>query len=203
MMGFRALLRRWPVVLGLVWLAAVLAGAKFLLDYAGTAAAATAPPSRWPAASALQRNDQGPTLLMVVHPRCACTRASVSELQRLMAATTKVKALALVVRPAQAPEGFGDTESVRRLGTIPAVTVVSDLGGAEADRFHLANSGHTLLYDAQGRLAFSGGLTPSRGHEGDSIGRQSLSALIDKGTSEHHESPVFGCPIHDPHPRSE
>jgi hypothetical protein len=109
----------------------------------------------------------------------------------------------LVVRPAQETAGFDDTESVRRLGTIPGVSVLRDVGGVEAERFHLFTSGHTVLYDRQGQLTFSGGLTPSRGHEGDSIGRESLTALINDGKSEHSESAVFGCPIHDPHPRSE
>ena len=40
--------------------------------------------------------------------------------------------------------------------------------------------GHVLLYDKNGALVFSGGVTPARGHEGDSIGNSMILAIIRK-----------------------
>ena len=52
--------------------------------------------------------------------------------------------------------------------------MLRDDDGAEARRFGAETSGQTLLYDARGALAFSGGITGARGHAGDNAGRASL-----------------------------
>ena len=39
-------------------------------------------PARWPEASALVRNADGPTLVLFAHPKCPCTDASLAELAR-------------------------------------------------------------------------------------------------------------------------
>ncbi len=71
--------------------------------------------------------------------------------------------------------------------------------GDEARRFGAATSGHVMLYDAAGRLHFSGGITPARGHEGDSLGRDAVIDLIEAYRSAGRRcSPVFGCPLATP-----
>jgi hypothetical protein len=74
------------------------------------------------------------------------------------------------------------------------VTVVSDDGGQDADRFGAVVSGQTFLYNAGGRLLFAGGITLGRGHEGDNPGR---AAIIEWVTSGHgaRRAPVFGCTL--------
>ena len=76
--------------------------------------------------------------------------------------------------------------------TIPGVTIVRDDDGVEAARFH-ASSGATVLYDTQGRLLFSGGITSARGHEGDSAGLQRISSLLRTGKADRSDAPVYGC----------
>jgi len=66
---------------------------------------------------------------------------------------------------------------------------------AEAKRFGAETSGQTLLYDERGTLAFSGGITGSRGHAGDNAGRASLLALINRSDADRRGSSVFGCPL--------
>jgi hypothetical protein len=93
----------------------------------------------------------------------------------------------------------GDGESIAPRA-IPGVPSVDDEGGVEAKRFGVATSGHVLLFDRAGRLLFSGGITPARGHEGDSLGRDALIERL-AGTrtiSGPATSPVFGCPLANP-----
>jgi len=71
--------------------------------------------------------------------------------------------------------------------------VVADDNGADAAVFDAATSGQTMLYDAGGRLMFSGGMTGARGHSGDNAGRTALTALINDGRSDTSRTPVFGC----------
>ena len=56
-------------------------------------------------------------------------------------------------------------------------------------------SGQTLLYDEDGRLAFSGGITGARAHAGDNLGRQSLVALLNREPAKRSATNVFGCPL--------
>lgn len=53
--------------------------------------------------------------------------------------------------------------------------------------------GQVLLYDTDGHLRFNGGITASRGHEGNKKGRQALTDLILTGTTDRPSSFVFGC----------
>ena len=79
--------------------------------------------------------------------------------------------------------------------TIPGVHVITDQDGREAERFGVKGSGHVLLYQPSGRLVFSGGITPSRGHEGDNPGRSAVINLVLDGRSPVNQTPVYGCPL--------
>src|SRR5688572_5001122 len=65
------------------WLMTVGGGMVGLSAYESTPGAAVAAPSSWPEDSRIERDTTRPTLIMTVHPRCACTRASLTELSRL------------------------------------------------------------------------------------------------------------------------
>ena len=68
-----------------VWLASVGTGLAWLMAYDNTPGAPADAPATWPADSALSRDTSGPTLVMLAHPRCDCTRASIGELAELLA----------------------------------------------------------------------------------------------------------------------
>ena len=82
-----------------------------------------------------------------------------------------------------------------RASAIRGGTTVRDDDGVEASRFRAVTSGVTALYDAQGRLLFSGGLTSARGHEGDSFGVRRISSLLLDGKADRPDAPVFGCAL--------
>ena len=181
---------------GGLWVLAIVTGFAFLLRYKNTPSDQGRPPAQWPAASAVPRNPRGATLLMFVHPRCPCTQASISELARLLPATpTGFRAEVVVAEPEGIPDGWSDTELVRRARAIQGVHVVRDEANREAARFHALASGLVVLYDESGRRLFSGGITPSRGHEGDSFGRRRLLAVLSGRTADRDQSPVFGCAL--------
>ena len=70
-----------------------------------------------------------------------------------------------------------------------------DVDGTEAGRFGAATSGQVLLYDAGGRLRFSGGLTSTRGHPGESPGHRRIAAVVGGGDTEEATTRVFGCAL--------
>ena len=59
-------------------------------------------------------------------------------------------------------------------------------------------SGHVVLYDEAGNLRFSGGITRSRGHVGESDGARALSALLNGSPATSGNFPVFGCRLFTP-----
>ncbi len=185
--------------LAMVWLGAALAGLYVLAQYASTPGVAGETPAHWPSGSSIPLSPAGDTLVMFVHPKCPCSRASMSELQR--AATHFSEAVTTWVvfyRPAATAPGWEQTDLWHSAIAVPGAHVISDVDGVEAARFHAVTSGQTVLYDANGRLLFSGGITGQRGHEGDNAGETAIKDLINSASSECRETAVFGCPISTP-----
>jgi hypothetical protein len=186
---------------GVVWGVAVLGGTAVLQGYKSRPGVAATPPATWPEGSAVARAHDRATLVMLAHPECPCTRASVGELAELVTrAGARVAAHVLFLRPEEGAEDWEETEVWRSAAAIPGVTVHRDVGGVEAARFQASTSGQTVVYDSGGRLLFSGGITAGRGHAGDNAGRSRILALLAKGSAERGDSPVFGCSLRDPHP---
>jgi hypothetical protein len=180
-----------------LWAVLVLGGFAWLSAYKATPGAVSgAPPSRWPSESRIERDPARATLVLFAHPHCPCTRASVSELARLMGRLPgRVSARVLFLRPAEVTEGWERTDLWRTVSAIPDAVALRDDDGVEAARFGAATSGFTVLYAPDGRLLFKGGLTASRGHEGDSFGQRRVVSLLTTGSADRSDSPVFGCAL--------
>jgi hypothetical protein len=107
----------------------------------------------------------------------------------------RVAGRVLFVRPAGLPEGWEQTDTWRTAQAIPGVTVAVDPDGVEAARFGARTSGQVLLYGEDGRLLFSGGITPIRGHGGASAGQERIVSLVTTGRADAATSRVFGCAL--------
>ena len=184
------------ITAGIVWLAGMTAGATLVWEYKTTPGAFLPAPESWPSASAISFADGRAVLVMSAHPHCPCTRASIAELAKLMADVgDRLAAHVLFVKPAGTPDGWEKSDTWRSAGRVPGVRVHRDDGGREAARFGAATSGHAVLYGADGRLLFRGGITPSRGHEGDNAGRRRIASLLANGSADGRQTRVFGCPL--------
>ncbi|MDZ4821273.1 MAG: hypothetical protein SGJ20_20115, partial [Planctomycetota bacterium] len=169
-----------------------------MLRYELTPAAAAQAAQDWPAASRLHHATDQPTLLVFVHPHCPCSKASLTELNQLVNDISHPVDLQIVfVRPPDTAEDWERTSLWDQAQTIPRAKVVTDQDGREAALFGGTTSGEALLYNAEGQLLFQGGLTASRGHEGDSAGRSELASLIDFGGASKDRLPVFGCALNN------
>ena len=144
----------------------------------------------------MERANDRPTLVMLAHPHCPCTQASIGELAQLMARLQgKVAAYVLFVKPKEAGRDWDDTDLRRSAEAIPGVKVLLDPDGVEARLFGAETSGHTQLFAADGRLLFSGGITASRGHAGGNAGETAIVALVNNQTPARSETLVFGCAL--------
>jgi hypothetical protein len=186
----------WLVVSAIAWMLTVVWGLSLVLAYENRPGAAAHAPARWPARSVLTAASDRPTMIVLAHPKCDCTRASIGELAQILARAPKApKVYVLVLRPAGFADGWEQTDIWKSAAALPNVTVLRDDKGVEARRFGVETSGQTLLYDGQGSLVFSGGITGARGHAGDNAGESALVTLLAGGAADRHSTSVFGCPL--------
>ena len=177
------------------WSAAVIGGFCIAFHYAWSPAATREAAAGWPRCPELSRDARLPTLVMFVHPQCPCTRASLTELARLLTRCHgEVAARLVFVRPAGVEDGWEQTDLLHTAYELPGVEVVVDSTGALVEAFHAQVSGETYLYDKQGRLLFHGGITASRGHIGENTGADAVIEFIERGAPSATKPKSTGAP---------
>ena len=176
----------------MVWCGLVGAGLWEIHAYATTPGASGAAGETWPATSAIPRASDGFTIVMFVHPECPCSRASLAELTGLVS-SARIRPSVVVAFAANEDGGAAWDLA----GRIPGAVQMRD-SGDEAARFGARTSGHVVVYDREGVLRFTGGITSSRGHVGDNMGRRAVEALLAGDATEAETHPVFGCALETP-----
>lgn len=173
-----------------VSIAAVVGVGRALWAYETTPGDPGDTAARWPSAAPLVLAHDAPTLVVMIHPRCPCTDASLAELAEVLAEHPgpRVHVVVRVYRPEDRVSAL-----VERARALPNASVVFDEGELGAT-FGPLTSGHVLLYAADGALIFSGGITLARGELGDNPGRRALEAAIADAAGP-GVAPVFGCPL--------
>lgn len=178
----------WLAGVVLAWCGVAAWGLREMFAHETTPGATTAAPAHWPADSRLPRGTTA-TIAMFVHPQCPCSRASLQELAAITLDGTTT--LAVVVSGPEVEGALWDAA-----GQIPrAVRIIDD--GREAARFGALTSGYTVVYDGNGVRRFAGGVTGSRGHVGDNVGRDAIQQILRGGSNPRPEHPVFGCALAD------
>ncbi len=178
-----------------VWAVAVSSGFVLMTRYAQAEGRVAGPP---PAGElALPIASEGYTLVMAVHPRCPCTKASLYELERLLPrAGGQLTCVFVVLAPADRPDDWHGEARARLRSRGLGGTVIVDPGGEMAARLGCFTSGSVVLYDRVGTPLFWGGVTSGRGHAGDNAGTDAIRAILVGRTPAHRTTPVFGCPLH-------
>ncbi|HEY3757191.1 MAG TPA: hypothetical protein VGL42_13655 [Opitutaceae bacterium] len=176
------------------WLIAVVSAFGALLKYSSRPGEARAPDATAPAVIASLQHPGRALLIMVVHPRCPCTTASLDEMGDLLARVPPGCDTVLLRYTAKDwPAG----PATAQVG--PAVVrVVADLDGAMAARLGAFTSGHCVLVDAKGVIRFYGGLTLSRGHRGRSPAQDTILAILAGHDFPLRSTPVYGCSLTSP-----
>ena len=189
-------------ILGMaVWAVSVVAGFKMLLDYETKPGPALLSPINWPMDEPVPFSRNFTNLVLIAHPRCPCTRASIAELEKVMTKCAgQLKASVLFLQPSTEPDDWSKTALWRRAAAIPGVEVMMDRDGKLAARFGATTSGQVLLFSANGQLLFSGGITDGRGHEGDNAGADAVVTAAHGRPPSIMRTPVFGCSILEENP---
>ncbi|MEM7453402.1 MAG: hypothetical protein AAF456_03500 [Planctomycetota bacterium] len=176
-----------------IWCCMLVAGMVWISDYSTRPAKSDGVLDLWPEETTLRCGGDS-CLLLFVHPRCPCTRATLRQLEKLSADTAdairRPRIVTLCYCPDTAEEGWAKTdiwESASALGE-----VILDPGGEEAGRFGISTSGHIILFDHGVRI-FDGGITAGRGHEGEPPALTALIGCIRGRENKQCAFPVYGC----------
>jgi hypothetical protein len=183
------------VLAALVWAGTVVGAYRAIRRFETTPGEAASARQVWPTSTHVPRSAGTWSLVMLVHPHCSCSRASVEELAEIVErAPRDVQTTVLVYRPHEMAAGWERTEVFDAATRIQRARVIVDEDGAEAGVFGGFTSGQTFLYDDRGRLRFAGGITSLRGHTG--LNRGSVDVVrIAKQRAGSGSHPVFGCAI--------
>lgn len=174
--------------------------------YKAKAGSAGQTPSVWPANKMVSLSPTKPTLVMFAHPRCPCTKASLGELESLLAkAQDHFAATVLFYEPQDGSINSRDVQAwtnsalIKEARCVPGLKIVFDSEGRLARQFGAETSGHTILYGPDGKLLFTGGITGSRGHLGENAGFEALLAILNRTSTQSSRitEPVFGCGLFD------
>ena len=156
----------------------------------------------WPTTAGITPFRDRPTLVICLHPRCPCSRASLRQLERVLASDlvqsnpkTQCSVVALFYCPENESSTWTHTQLWSMAAKIPNSTLVVDRDAQAATKFGATTSGHVLLYADGGQLLFSGSITSGRGHEGDNYASQTLTRILSSQPVEQREFAVFGCAI--------
>jgi hypothetical protein len=169
-----------------------------MIDYSLTPGQAGTAPAQFPSGIMSLPDSDRPTLMLFVHPRCPCSSATLVELNHILTACPGAADVRVIFWTPENPTiQWTKTALWDDAVALPDTTAVADAGGAMARQFDVKTSGHVLLYSAEGKLLFSGGITGARGEQGANRGRSAVVALMQGERGIEPESQVFGCPLFD------
>ena len=178
------------------WLLVCAAGFVLILNYQNAGMSVAHARNSWPAETRILLHRTRDSLIVFAHPKCPCTRATLGELNHLLAQCKRPVAVQVwFLKPAGFPDDWTRSDLWRMAAAIPSVSVHEDMDGIEARRFGAETSGAVLLYDTQGKLLFRGGITAGRGHMGENVGESAILSLLAGRKPGVAQTLVYGCSL--------
>lgn len=137
-----------------------------------------------------------PLMLVFLHPHCKCSSATLAELERLLPIVGDSAEIRIAFTvPHGEDASWAKSGLLERAKTLKSVDVHLDTERL-ASYLGAKTSGTVFLFDKTGDLVFEGGITPSRGHEGDSPGKFFIMDWLTRGQSSLPDrSLTFGCEL--------
>lgn len=175
-----------------VWILSIIASIGFINRYSLTAGKNSSN-SRVPASTKFAPEGRA-RLLVFLHPKCTCSHATMTELKSLLPELKDIETTVLF-RSVSADKAWLTGDLYENASKVQGISVAIDEDGREAKLFGAHTSGHTVLIAPDGNIVFSGGLTPSRGHTGDSAGKNFLRKWNRERGPASFISAIFGCNI--------
>lgn len=137
-------------------------------------------------------NPHSYNMYVILHPECACSQATLSEIERIQARTNNQIKIHLVFVKLKQTEHHENSKLFARASSLSDMSVLVD-SGEIAKSLGALTSGQVLLYNPSNDLVFAGGVTQARGHEGPNDGAESIVNIVSSKGSLIIQTPVYGC----------
>jgi hypothetical protein len=168
----------------------------WLAEYTYTPGSEHAPPLLRNVSVPFGPTGSGHLLVMAIHPKCPCSRASIGEMERLLSKFHDgLKCVFLVYKPQGQSNDWIETDVVDSIRRQPNSEVVVDVDGRDALQLGMTTSGAVILYSPQGVPKYWGGITAGRGHRGDNLGTDAIASELRGQPPLSLSQPVYGCQV--------
>jgi hypothetical protein len=119
----------WGIAVGSLWLACAIAGLYVVWTYDNSPGRAASAAAQWPAASTLVRATDRPTIVLLAHPQCTCTRATLGELAEALARAKNLpKTYVVFLKPSAMPDGWEKSDLWTKASSLPGATATNVYG---------------------------------------------------------------------------
>ena len=194
------LMKKNPInfILISVWLIAISTGLYFLYQYQNKNGELGTSSSHWIESSNIHFEENKNNVLMFLHPYCPCSRASLNELAKILSHKIKPSTVKIILAKPESKDSNWVYESpLYKITKELNFQSLIDKNSHESKLFEAKTSGLVLIFNKDKKLMFRGGITDSRGHEGDNKGAQKALTILQSISSQSlEEFFVFGCEIY-------
>lgn len=184
-----------PKIVFGVWLVLILAGTQVLTSYSNYRVDRPQSATYDHLSLARYVKKARYSLILFLHPRCSCSRATLHELSKVLRKSTNSPRVTIVMYcPNGKPDAWIEGPNDRLARKLDPHEFVIDAGQLFQQN-GIVDSGHVLCFDRSGTIRFSGGVTGSRSHEGSNQASAALRRILNGEGESCIEFPVFGCSI--------
>lgn len=178
----------------LIWVALVLGGFTLLNWYKAQPGPIGMIHTKWPGQSVQPPDRYRYSLMIFLHPKCQCTVATLTQLAEILRENPKkFSAYIYFFHPEKTEKQWAYTDLWNQAAQMPDAQVFSDQGGYMARQFGAETSGQAFVYNPDGDLMFSGGITESRGHIGPNPGQREIASIVASRLPSTQFTKAFGC----------
>lgn len=181
------------IIITAVWAIAIGVGTVWITDFSTGPGRTGDSPAVLPSVYLNENTTNLPKLFVFLHPYCQCSRATLAELSRLAERNMDLMEIHIFIVPLSDQSTESNSFDFEKKASEIPNAKLSTIGESEIKEFGAVTSGQTLLYDRQGNLVFSGGITRARGHEGDNFGSENIEEYLHGRDIPFVQTPVFGC----------
>lgn len=153
------------------------------------------PPPPPPKAAFVDRHHL--SVVVALHPGCACSSATIGELARIYhRVPEEIQITALILKHGTDDVSWTRPNDLATLANVKA-RILIDTNGLLARRLGMAVSGQLHIYSPNGKLLYNGGITRGSGEIGDNLGEQSVMEIIHGSLARSESYPAYGCSLFD------
>jgi hypothetical protein len=184
-------------LIGFGWVSAVLSGLVAVWRYEQSPGGRVDTPAEWPQASRVKLDSDRFTLLMFLHPRCDCSRASLRQLESILSdIPNQISAHVLFYKPLEESFAWAQTDIWRTAAVMRGVQLVIDNESFESETFGIVTAGQVVLYDPAVKLHFSGVIAAACCKNSPHLEVPNLAQIIRSLSSQTPASPSLRmCPV--------